>query len=86
MNWIIKTSKAADKEIKHLDKVTLRKLDKAISQLEENPFRTKTERMSNYPYAQFRHRIGDYRILFDITQDGIIQILHIWHRGKDYKK
>lgn len=86
MKYLVEITDTAYKELKRLDKPTRRKFDKAITYLTDEPFRTKTEKLVNHPAASFRHRIGDYRILFNLLPENIIQIVHIWHRGKDYKK
>jgi mRNA-degrading endonuclease RelE of RelBE toxin-antitoxin system len=84
--YTVLISKTAQKEICRLDKTTVKKVDKALLQFEKNPFLSKTEKLVNYPEADYRHRIGNWRILFDLLPGNIIHILHIWHRGKDYKK
>lgn len=84
--YTVQISKAAQKEIRRLDKPTLKKIDKAIFQFSSNPFRAKTEKLVNYPEADYRHRIGNWRILFDVLPGNIVHILHVWSRGKGYKK
>jgi len=79
-------SKTAQKEILRLDPLIKKKVDKAILKFYENPFQTHTEKLVGHPEAKYRHRIGNWRILFDLLPDNIIHIVHIWPRGKDYKK
>ncbi|MBU0569607.1 type II toxin-antitoxin system RelE/ParE family toxin [Patescibacteria group bacterium] len=81
----IQITSSARKEIRRLDKPTLKKLDKAIRRLQEDPFFSNTEKLTNHPEAEYRHRIGDWRILFTIIDD-IVYVMHVWHRGGDYKK
>ena len=86
MKYEIEISETALKELAKLDKPTLKKFDKAVIKLRNDPFQSKTEKLVNHPQASYRHRIGNWRILFDILPNQIIRIIHIWSRGKDYKK
>ena len=81
----IEITSSARKEIRRLDKPTLRKFDKAIQKFQDDPFIGNTEKLVNHPEAEYRHRIGNWRILFSIVAN-TIYIMHVWHRGKDYKK
>jgi len=74
----------------------LQKLDQTVAQRiatklrffaqQENPLRF-AERLTNSPYGEYRFRVGDYRILFDVNARGIITvlvILRIKHRREAY--
>ena len=53
---------------------------------QENPLRF-AERLTNSPYGEYRFRVGDYRILFDVNARGkitILIILRIKHRREAY--
>ena len=39
----------------------------------------------NYSLGQYRFRVGDYRITFDLDSDSTIIILHIGHRREIYR-
>ncbi len=41
--------------------------------------------LTNYGLGQYRFRVGDYRITFDLDSDGTIFILHIGHRREIYR-
>lgn len=41
--------------------------------------------LTNYSLGQYRFRVGDYRITFDLDSDGTIFILHIGHRREIYR-
>ena len=86
MNYSVLISEKAQKEIRHLDLPTRKKVDKAILTFYETPFDNHTEKLTNHPEAGYRHRIGNYRILFDVLPENVIYIIHIWPRGKNYKK
>lgn len=57
------------------------KLDFYLSQNNSLDF---AERLTDYQFGDWRFRIGDYRILFDVEKDKII-ILKIGHRKDSYK-
>ena len=49
----------------------------------ENPLRF-AEKLTNYKDADFRFRIGEYRIMFDVVNNSIF-ILSIRHRKEAYR-
>jgi len=49
----------------------------------QNPFRF-AEHLTDFKDAEFRFRIGEYRILFDVV-DNFIFVLKIKHRRDIYK-
>jgi len=57
------------------------KLDFYLSQ--HNPLEF-SEKLTDSKFGQWRYRVGDYRILFDINSDKIV-ILKIGHRKNIYK-
>jgi mRNA interferase RelE/StbE len=34
---------------------------------------------------EFRLRVGDYRVPFDVLEDGRLSILHVFHRKEAYR-
>lgn len=69
------------KSFKKIPQEYQRKIKEAILKLEENPFCFGTIKLLGYPVAQYRHRVGDYRILFDIWEEKkILMILDIKRR------
>jgi len=77
--------KKAEKEVAKLPprirKRILRKLKFYSSQ--ENPLRF-AEKLKDYRFGEYRFRIGDYRILFDLESHKIT-ILKVGHRKDIYK-
>jgi len=41
--------------------------------------------LTDFNLGQYRFRVGDYRITFDLDSDGTIFILHIGHRREIYR-
>jgi len=74
-------SSRAKKSLRRVPKKFQKKIKEAILALEENPFRFGTIKLSGYPLAEYRHRVGDYRILFDLWEEKkILMILDIKRR------
>lgn len=67
MYQVIFSSKA-QKAFKKIPKNYQRKIKERVLKLEKNPFCHGTVKLVNYPVAAYRHRVGDYRILFDIWE------------------
>lgn len=59
----------------------IKKLDYFVST--SNPL-SYADHLTNYEIGNYRFRIGDYRVIFDIYEDKIV-ILKIGHRREIYK-
>lgn len=68
-------TKRAEKSYKKIPREYQIIIKEKILRLEENPYSSGTIKLLNYPVAQFRKRVGDYRILFDIEEDNKIIII-----------
>ena len=76
-------SPRAAKSLKKIPKQYQTKIIKKLETLSENPYAPGTIKLVDYPAAEFRHRVGNYRILFDAnTEDKIIEILDIRKRDE----
>ena len=54
-----------------------------IEKLSKDPYIPGTIKLVDYPAAEFRYRVGNYRILFDINdEEKIIEILDIRKRDE----
>lgn len=77
-------SDGAFRQLSKLDKNTQKrindKLDFYLSQEHSLDF---AERLTDYQFGEWRFRIGDYRIIFDVDGDKIV-ILKIGHRRDIY--
>ncbi|OGG00589.1 hypothetical protein A2153_01640 [Candidatus Gottesmanbacteria bacterium RBG_16_38_7b] len=62
-------TKQAEKSYKKIPKEYQLKIKEIILKLEENPYSSGTIKLTNYPVAEYRKRIGDYRIFFDIDDE-----------------
>lgn len=77
------TSKAL-KQIKKLDKRTQRLIIKKLKFYCSQELFLSSEHLTDYKLGNYRFRIGDYRVIFDI--DGkMVTILKVGHRREIYK-
>ncbi|OLS23842.1 MAG: hypothetical protein HeimC3_23140 [Candidatus Heimdallarchaeota archaeon LC_3] len=72
----------AEKDIKLLNKSLKKTIGEKIDLLRENPVKY-SRKLSDSKIGNYRLRVGDYRIVFDI-EDNFIIILRIGHRRKIY--
>ena len=70
------------KLLARLDAATHRCMLEAIDTLTENPYRGK--KLQGVDVGQWRLRVGDYRIRYDIAED-VVFILRIRHRREIYR-
>jgi addiction module RelE/StbE family toxin len=70
------------KLLARLDAATHRRILEAIDTLKENPYRGK--KLQGVDVGQWRLRVGDYRIRYDIGED-LVFILRIGHRREVYR-
>lgn len=76
-------TKKASRDIKKLDRVTKKRLAKALERLRENPARL-SKKLTLKELGGFRYRAGNYRAVFDI-EDKKIVVLHVGHRKEIYR-
>ena len=78
-------SKSTLKDLKKIASNNLLKLKGGIGELKEFPNISQIKHLKNHPIADYRLRIGDYRILFDVNwEKKEIYILKIGHRKDIY--
>ena len=76
-----------NRAIKDLDKIddsTKDRIGKKLIEYSIDPL-SHARKLSDPIIGQYRFRVGDYRIVFDI-EDGTIIVLRVGHRKKIYKK
>lgn len=82
-NFKLSYSKTAVKEIRKLDSVTKKKLQRKIEQYIKDPI-VHAKKLTNSELGEYRWRVGNYRIVFDLKRNTII-ILRVGHRKEIYK-
>ena len=78
-------AKSIKKDLKKIDNQTQLKLKKEIEKLQYFPNLSQIKKLKSYPLADFRLKVGNYRILFDVhIEKNEIHILKISHRKDLY--
>ena len=84
--YTITINPSALKELSKLPKVTIKKAEKAIDSLANNPRPIGVKKLKDTKEDLYRVRVGDYRIIYSIEDEiKIIDILRIGHRKDIYK-
>lgn len=75
----------ASEDLRQLSKDTQKRIAKKMRffALQKNPLKF-AKRLVNPDEGEFRFRIGDYRVFFDVGNDKIF-VLRIIHRSKAYE-
>jgi len=80
----IELAPAARRQFKKLPKDIKKKIAKAIDKLETNPYPNGVKKLSNEDNL-YRIRVGDYRIVYHISNDELlILIVRVRHRKDIY--
>lgn len=83
MDYELLITKEAKEQIDKLDGVIKKRIAKKLPIFLKNPF-SFSKRLINLEIGQYRFRVGDYRIIFDV-RDKKIEILKVMHRREVYK-
>jgi len=83
--FVFEFKKKAVEEIEMLPSQVRRRILEKLKfySLQENPLRF-ADKLKDYRFGNYRFRIGDYRVLFDVEDKKII-ILKVGHRSDIYK-
>ena len=76
-------TRRAVKDIQVLDRLTQKRLAKKLEEFKKDPLRF-SEKLIHAKLGQFRFRIGDYRIIYDLMGSKIV-ILRVGHRREIYR-
>ncbi len=78
-------AKGVVKDLKKISPDQLASIKEGIEDLETFPNISQIKRLKNHPVAEYRLRIGNYRVLFDVSwEEQEIHILKIGHRRNIY--
>ena len=81
----LKFRKKAEKDLEKLPKHIIKRIDKAILALSNNPRPSGCRKLEGRQ-DEWRIRVGDYRIVYSIQDDIlIIEVIRIAHRQGAYK-
>ena len=78
-------AKSVKKDLKNIPTIDLLKIKSRIEKLQDFPNITNIKQLTSHSLADFRLRVGKYRILFDVDlKEEEISILKISHRKDAY--
>lgn len=83
MSYKLIYTKIAFKDIQKLDTVTKKRLKAKLENYSKDPFKY-SKKLVHSSIGSYRWRIGNYRVVFDVSGNNII-ILRIGHRREIYK-
>lgn len=86
MEYRIVLSPRADKEMRMLESAIRRRVQRVFLTLRTGPFVSTKKLFDDGRLAEFRIRVGNYRILYDVySDDDAIYILRVGHRKDIYR-
>lgn len=78
-------ARSVKKDIRRIDSSKLKRIKEEIEKLVDFPDVKNIKKLTRHPVSDFRLRIGDFRVLFDVdTVNRVINILRIGHRQDIY--
>jgi mRNA interferase RelE/StbE len=77
-------TKRAIKDIQRLEEKTRKRIGNALLRYSENPLNY-SEKLTDSRLGNYRFRIGDYRVIFDLEETDIA-VLRVGHRKEIYRK
>lgn len=85
MEFKIFFAESVKKDLKNIPNNIIVKIRESISELRSFPNITNIKKLKSHPLADYRLRVGNYRILFDVDEIlSVINILKIGHRKDIY--
>ncbi len=86
MTYSVVIAPTARRQLRKLDSVARRRIQAAIDILAEEPRPPAAKRLVNFA-GEWRVRVGDYRIVYDIHDDElVVLVLSAGHRREIYKR
>lgn len=83
-SYRIEIKKSAQKEIKNLPQQDLKRVVEKIQQLAQNPRMLDSKKLTSH--EQYRVRVGQYRILYEIHDDVLlIVVVRVANRKEAYR-
>ena len=84
MKYRLVYTQRAVKDIQGLEEKIKRRIAKTLLRYSEDPFKY-AEKLTDSRLGNYRFRIGDHRIIFDLEESDI-SILRVGHRKEIYRK
>jgi mRNA interferase RelE/StbE len=84
-SYKVELAPRAQKDFKKLDGEVQRRIAAALIRIETDPFQG--ERLTNQSTGEYKWRVGDWRIRYDIDRGSkIVNVLRIMKRDESYTK
>jgi len=74
----------AERDIEKLERKVKDRIGKTLLRYKEEPLRY-AEKLSDPVLGEYRFRIGDYRVIFDVQGNEIV-VLRVGHRREIYRR
>jgi mRNA interferase RelE/StbE len=84
MAFDVSFSNKAARELKKLDKQVQKRIIEKLIQYANSENLTEAKKLTNPLLGEWRYRIGDYRVIFDLSGKEI-QVLKVAHRSEVYE-
>ena len=84
MKYHLAYTNRAEKDIRRLEPAVKKRIGNTLLRYEHDPLRY-AEKLSDPRLGNYRFRIGDYRVIFDIEGNDIV-VLRVGHRKDIYRK
>jgi len=82
----LKLSRNAEKYLKKLGKTTRQRIENALLEIQEMPY-TATNIKKLVDSSAFRKRVGEYRVVYEITDNELdVYVIDINNRSQVYKR
>lgn len=83
-SYRIEWKKSAVKELKRIDKSDIPAILEGVIKIQENPFSSDIRKLTGSEHT-FRKRIGNFRIIYSISnKEQLIEIVRVRHRKDVY--
>ena len=85
-SYKIELKRSAEKDLRQIDRLRIPPIMEAVEALGDDPFPPGCRKLQGTE-QQFRIRVGDYRVIFEVDgQRRIVIVYHIRHRTDAYRK
>lgn len=84
MKYSLVYTQRAAKDIQGLEEKIKKRISKTLLRYSEDPFKY-AEKLTDSRLGNYRFRIGDYRVIFDL-EESAISVLRVGHRKEIYRK
>ena len=84
MKYELVYTRRAERDIRKLDSKIKDRIAKTLLRYREEPLRF-AEQLTDPVLGEYRYRIGDYRVVFDMEGNEIV-VLRVGHRREIYKR